>query len=454
MIANKAYYFFKPYMPWRLRLALRRWRARRKRVTCANVWPIDERAGATPSGWPGWPEGKRFAFALTHDVEGNRGLARVDRLMKLELKHGFRSSFNLVPEGEYRRTDEVRQILNQNEFEVGVHGLEHDGKLYNSKPEFLAKAVRIQEYMRSWNASGFRSPLMQHRLGWLHELNADYDASTFDTDPFEPEPDGVRTIFPFWVPGPNRGGYVELPYTLVQDFSLFVILGERDNGVWKQKLDWIVEHGGMALMNTHPDYMCFDGPSAKDEYPVSYYEEFLQYVREKYEGDLWHALPREIARFYRDSVQVASRNSRKKVCMVAHSGYKTCKRVRRNAETLASRGDQVDVIALNESNEPLTEEIQGVTLHRVEQSFDSRMHKRTNPWRTLRFILSSSILLSRLQKQNRYDLVHVYARPDSLVFAAWYSKLTSTPLMLDLHWGLPESPQNGIKALERSLSTT
>jgi hypothetical protein len=24
--------------------------------------------------------------------------------------------------------------------------------------------------------------------------------STFDTDPFEPQPDGMGTIFPFWVP--------------------------------------------------------------------------------------------------------------------------------------------------------------------------------------------------------------------------------------------------------------
>ena len=31
-------------------------------------------------------------------------------------------------------------------------------------------------------------------------LNIAYDASTFDTDPFEPQPDGVNTIFPFWVP--------------------------------------------------------------------------------------------------------------------------------------------------------------------------------------------------------------------------------------------------------------
>ena len=61
--------------------------------------------------------------------------------------------------------------------------------------------------MREWNAVGFRSGFMHHNLDWLHDLEVSYDSSTFDTDPFEPQPDGANTIFPFWVPGPN-GGYV------------------------------------------------------------------------------------------------------------------------------------------------------------------------------------------------------------------------------------------------------
>src|ERR1039457_7388890 len=102
MLYNKAYYFLKPIIPWRLRLALRRWRASSRRIS--NEWPIDEKAGAVPPGWPGWPGGKRFALVLTHDVEGKKGVSRVEKLMNLELKHGFRSSFNFVPEGEYRVT--------------------------------------------------------------------------------------------------------------------------------------------------------------------------------------------------------------------------------------------------------------------------------------------------------------------------------------------------------------
>ena len=59
--------------------------------------------------------------------------------MNLERDHGFSSCFNFVPEGEYRVPDAVREML-RGGFEVGIHGLEHDGKLYSSKAKFAAKA--------------------------------------------------------------------------------------------------------------------------------------------------------------------------------------------------------------------------------------------------------------------------------------------------------------------------
>jgi glycosyltransferase involved in cell wall biosynthesis/peptidoglycan/xylan/chitin deacetylase (PgdA/CDA1 family) len=403
------------------------------------VWPIDSRAGRTPPDWPGWPDGKRFALVLTHDVEGSKGVLRVEQLMKLEQKHGFRSCFNFVPEDEYRVPGAVRDMLDNAGFEVGVHGLEHDGKLYSSKAKFAAKAQRIKEYLRQWNSSGFRSPLMQHKLEWLHALDLKYDASTFDTDPFEPEPDGVCTIFPFWMPGPNGRGYVELPYTLVQDFTLFGVLREQNIDIWKRKLDWIVEHGGMALVNTHPDYMCFDGLRNRDEYSVSYYEELLRYVREKYDGAYWSALPREVAQHYRDQVPLPLRNTRKKICMVAYTPYEADNRVRRYAETLAKRGDLVDVIAISGADFGKPEkEVNGVTVYRVQHREHNERSKWTYAWRLLRFLVRSSVRLTSLHKRNRYDVIHIHNMPDFLVFAAWYPKLSGAKLILDIHDVVPE----------------
>jgi hypothetical protein len=83
-----------------------------------------------------------------------------------------------------------------------------------------------------------------------------------------------------------------------QDFLLFVLMQEKTIDIWKRKLDWIVEHGGMALFITHPDYMNFDNTPHHEEYPAHYYEEFLGYIKTRYEGLYWNPLPKDVAHYY------------------------------------------------------------------------------------------------------------------------------------------------------------
>jgi len=251
-----SYYEIKPYIPRRLQIALRRARAWWKLKTHADVWPIDERAAAPPPAWKGWPGGKKFAFVLTHDAETEVGRDRCLDLARIDREFGFVSSFNFIPE-KYDVPVELREELTRQGFEVGVHDLRHDGKLFRSREEFRSNAESINLYLKGWGAAGFRAGSMHRNLDWFHSLDIEYDASTFDTDPFEPQPGGTGKIFPFWVDSSNgaRKGYVELPYTLPQDFTLFVILKEESIDIWKRKVDWIASRGGMCLLITHPDYM-------------------------------------------------------------------------------------------------------------------------------------------------------------------------------------------------------
>jgi hypothetical protein len=47
--------------------------------------------------------------------------------------------------------------------------------------------------------------------------------------------------------------------------------------------------------------MNFDGGKLGiEEYPAEYYREFLEYVKDRYGGQYWHVLPREMARFWRE----------------------------------------------------------------------------------------------------------------------------------------------------------
>ena len=128
MLRLKLYYHAKPFLPWRLRMATRRFFAKRKRIRYSGSWPIDPLSGSAPEGWKGWPSGAAFAFALSHDVETQIGYDKLDKLVEIEEQLGFRSVINFIPEGEYRVSEKRIQELKDRGFEVGVHGLCHDGK--------------------------------------------------------------------------------------------------------------------------------------------------------------------------------------------------------------------------------------------------------------------------------------------------------------------------------------
>lgn len=293
----KLYYQIKPFIPRRAQIAIRRFVVRQQRPRFENVWPIDQQVVKhKPGNWKGWPDGKRFALVITHDVETGKGVDRCLALASLDQEAEIRSSFNFVPL-RYTTPESLRNQLTSAGFEVGVHGLYHDGKYYNSRQIFRERCVLINRYLKEWRAVGFRSPSMLHKLEWLHDLDILYDASTFDTDPFEPQPEGVGRIYPYWVRNETNGrGYVELPYTLPQDFTVFVLFRERTIDIWKRKLDWIASEGGMVLLNVHPDYIHFgDGAPGMEEYPAQRYVEFLKYLQERYEGQYWNMLPRELA---------------------------------------------------------------------------------------------------------------------------------------------------------------
>src|SRR6185312_4182796 len=117
---NRIYYAVKPLLPQTVRFALRHRLALRRRRQVSDSWPVMPGSELPPKGWSGWPDGKRFAFVLTHDVERSDGVEQCERLMALEMKLGFRSSFNFIPEGGYRVPQNLRDRLTGNGFEIGV----------------------------------------------------------------------------------------------------------------------------------------------------------------------------------------------------------------------------------------------------------------------------------------------------------------------------------------------
>lgn len=297
--ALAAYYRLKRFLPRPVQLAARRAYSRRQARTEFPRWPIEpllvERRQArlraaleARDGDPlplvtDWPDGRRFAAVLTHDVESAKGLANISTVREIERRHGFVSSWNLVAE-DYPIDASLREQLRAEGCEIGLHGIRHDCRLFESRASFEAEVPAIHRYLEEWDAVGFRSPATHRNPDWMPELGALYDSSFPDTDPFEPQPGGCCSVLPFFL-----GDLVELPITLVQDHTLWEILREESLDLWTRKSDWLIANGGLINLITHPDYL---DTAAR----LGMYEEFLEYLAAQ--GDGWHALPREVARWW------------------------------------------------------------------------------------------------------------------------------------------------------------
>lgn len=254
------------------------------RFQFALIAAVMERLGRDTLDITGlWPDGHGHAFVLTHDVEARAGHDFVPRVMALEEKYGFRSSFNFVPEG-YRVDPGLLADMRARGHEIGVHGLKHDGRLFASREVFEQRARQINAYAAEWGAVGYRSPMTHRQPEWMQSLAIDYDLSFFDTDPYEPMAGGVMSIWPFMI-----GRFVELPYTLMQDHRYLEVLNQRSPDLWLEKVDFIIAHAGMALLNSHPDYLLKPGGMAV-------YEALLAAMQAR--GG-WAALPRDVAGWWR-----------------------------------------------------------------------------------------------------------------------------------------------------------
>ncbi|MCW3002209.1 MAG: hypothetical protein JWQ20_1507 [Conexibacter sp.] len=299
------YYRVKPLLPRRLQIAMRRVHARRvRRRHEANGrfprWPIEpvlverfeqhlrerlSHSGADAVPFVGlWPDGHRFAYILTHDVEGAGGVANIERVLEIERRHGMVSSWNLVAD-DYAVGDEALEAIAAAGGEIGLHGLTHDGRLFESRAAFERQLPAIHRRLQAWGAEGFRSPATRRNAAWMPELQARYDSSFPDTDPFEPQPGGCCSILPYFL-----DDTVELPITLVQDHTLFEILREDDITLWCVKARWVAAHSGLVTVLVHPDYLLTDERLQR-------YDQLLSFL-ESLEGG-WHALPRDVADWWR-----------------------------------------------------------------------------------------------------------------------------------------------------------
>ena len=221
----------------------------------------------------------------THDVEHSSGYARIDAVAEVEERVALRSAWYFVPERDYTVTTERLDRLQQNGYEVALHGLRHDGRDL-SAGTFDERLPAMREYAARWGAVGFRSPATHRDWERISRLGLDHDSSWSDVARYEPQGGGSCSVWPFFV-----GDVVELPITLPMDHTLFELLGRRDESAWLEKCALLRSRGGLALLLTHPDYLL-------DDELLAVYARFLDVVAA--DTSSWQALPRDVSGWWRD----------------------------------------------------------------------------------------------------------------------------------------------------------
>src|SRR6516165_5975103 len=298
--AMRGYYLARPAIPRPVQLRLRRMLTNVQSRSSFPAWPMEDSLHslyawllalvAELAGHPvpfvhPWPDGKSWALVLTHDVETAAGYRDMELLRSLERERGYRSSWNFVG-GRYPVDDGRLRVLRDEGCEVGVYGLLHDGRDLGSRRLMERRLPAMREFAERWDAIGFRSPSTQRDWELMPTLGFGYDSSYTDTDPYEPQPGGCCTYWPYF-----NQAMVELPITLPQDHTIFFILQHSGPDIWLEKARFLRDRQGMALLLTHPDY-------AHDRRVADGYRTLLEEFQ--HDDTAWRTVPREVAAWWRD----------------------------------------------------------------------------------------------------------------------------------------------------------
>jgi hypothetical protein len=302
-IIRKLYYAARPYLGVAIRKHLQKVHLRNWNKLSFPEWPVDstvdrlhqkllalgmraQGADKVPFIWF-WPDGHKSCAIVTHDVEDLEGKSFCGQLMDIDESYGFRSSFQIVPEVRYPVEAGFLESITSRGFEVNIHDLNHDGRLFAERDEFLRRAKRINQYARDFQAVGFRSGILYRNADWYDAFEFQYDMSIPSVGHLDPQRGGCCTVMPYFI-----GNLVEIPVTCTQDYTLFHILQDYSIGLWKEQIERVMARNGLMSILVHPDYII-------ESRARKVYQALLSYLVDVRNRErIWTPLPRELAEWW------------------------------------------------------------------------------------------------------------------------------------------------------------
>src|SRR5690242_11685947 len=181
-LLRRLYYLVRPLTTLPMRKQIQRFHARAWQRHCFPKWPVDttvqeisERllllgmkargVEKVPFVWF-WPDGANGCLTMTHDVETKIGRDRCVDLMNVDDAFGIKAAFGIVPEDRYEVSAQFLETIQDRGFEVMVQDLNHDGRLFDSREEFVRRASLINRYANAYGAKGFRAAVLYRKPGW------------------------------------------------------------------------------------------------------------------------------------------------------------------------------------------------------------------------------------------------------------------------------------------------
>ena len=308
-LARGFYYTIRPFLSVAVRKHIQRIHFRNWEEIRFPNWPVDSNVDSmfeqlmllslaanaverVPFIWF-WPEGLPACAVMTHDVESVAGSKLCSRLMDVDDAYGIKASFEIVPEGRYPVSKALLNEIFRRGFEINIHDLDHDGRLFSDRRLFFERAARINRYGAEFGAAGFRSAVLYRNVDWFGALEFDYDMSVPNAGSLEPQRGGCCSLTPFFI-----GSLLELPVTTTQDYCLFHILNQQSIGVWKRQISLISERHGLISFIVHPDYIF--QPRA-----LAGYRSLLAHLSDlRSQGKIWIARPGDVNRWWRERSQM------------------------------------------------------------------------------------------------------------------------------------------------------
>jgi hypothetical protein len=301
---KKFYYHVRPLTNLALRKHIKMFYSGQRKKPTFPLWPVDTSVeniceqlllaslrakgiDRVPFVWF-WPEGACGSVVMTHDVETDAGRDFCAQLLDINDSFGIKAAFAVVPEERYDVPSQFLSQLRDRGSEIIVQDLNHDGRLYDDRKEFLRRADRINRYGREYGAEGFRGAVLYRKPEWFGDLEFSYETSMPNVAYLDPQYGGCCSVMPYFI-----GDMLELPVTTVQDYTLFHLLNEPGIALWRTQVEMILAKNGLANFIVHPDYILEADKRSR-------YETLLGWLREvRQQRAVWFALPREVDAWWR-----------------------------------------------------------------------------------------------------------------------------------------------------------